>query len=66
MLIVVNGENREFADALSLEQLITHLSRSHERLAIERNGDVVRRADWPTTMLTENDRIEIVHFVGGG
>lgn len=36
------------------------------RLAVELNGIVVRKADWPETILNADDRIEIVHFVGGG
>ncbi len=37
-----------------------------ERLAVERNREVVSRSKWETTMLEENDRVEVIHFVGGG
>lgn len=53
-------------ERLTLSDLIKHLSLTPERLAIEHNREVVRRADWPNTLLSEGDRIEIVHFVGGG
>jgi thiamine biosynthesis protein ThiS len=63
---VVNGETREVPDELTLNGLINHLALAPERLAVELNREVVRRANWTQTMLAEGDRIEIVHFVGGG
>jgi thiamine biosynthesis protein ThiS len=62
----INGEQREVVDNLSLKELITQLDLTPERIAIELNQNVVRRAEWPSTVLKENDRVEIVHFVGGG
>jgi thiamine biosynthesis protein ThiS len=64
--IEVNGESREVEHSTTLDDLIKQLALVPTRLAIERNREVVRRADWPQTLLTEGDRIEIVHFVGGG
>ena len=66
MKVAINGEEREVPDQLTLADLIQHLSLAPERLAIELNREVIRRADWPKTVLSENDRVEIVHFVGGG
>lgn len=66
MQIVVNGETREVPENLTVATLVEHLSLPNERTAIERNREVVRRADWPNTQLGDGDRIEIVHFVGGG
>ena len=66
MRIKVNGEVREMAGRPSLEELVANLQLAGERLAIELNHNVVRRADWPATTLQEDDRVEIVHFVGGG
>lgn len=66
MQIRVNDENREVPENLSLQQLISNLNLAPERIAIELNHDLVRRADWPATVLKEGDRVEIVHFVGGG
>jgi len=66
LLIQVNGEQRNVPDSLTLAGLVRHLSLAPERLAIELNHRVVRRADWPDTALKEGDRVEIVHFVGGG
>lgn len=66
MRIQVNGEVREVEEELSVLDLIASLSLRSERVAIELNGSVVRRVDWARTMLQENDKVEIVHFVGGG
>ena len=64
--LLLNGERREVAAGLSLAQLIETLDLAPERIAIELNQSVVRRAEWAATKLKESDRIEIVHFVGGG
>jgi thiamine biosynthesis protein ThiS len=64
--IEVNGESREVEQGTTLAELVNQLALVPARLAIERNREVVRRADWPQTELSEGDRIEIVHFVGGG
>lgn len=66
MWLLLNGERREVADGISLAQLIDTLELAPGRIAIELNQGVVRRAEWPATELKESDRIEIVHFVGGG
>jgi len=64
--VQINGEVREITDELKLSELVKELSLAPERVAIELNQKVVRRTHWPETMLAEGDRIEIVHFVGGG
>ena len=64
--LLLNGERREVADGVSLAQLVETLNLAPERIAIELNQSVVRRAEWAATELQESDRIEIVHFVGGG
>ena len=66
MWLLVNGEKREVSDGISLSQLIEQLHLAPERIAIELNQSVVRRADWLQLELKESDRVEIVHFVGGG
>jgi len=66
MRVFVNGEARELSGTSSLAELITQLELPVARIAIELNGEVVRRNDWGSTMLQDEDRIEIVHFVGGG
>ena len=66
MWLLLNGERSEVADGSSLAQLIETLGLAPERIAIELNQSVVRRSEWSTTELREGDRIEVVHFVGGG
>jgi len=66
MHIQVNGEDREMPEALSLEELASRLELAAERIAIELNRVVVRRSEWREIRLQEGDRVEIVHFVGGG
>jgi thiamine biosynthesis protein ThiS len=64
--VYVNGEARELSERISLAELITQLDLPAARIAVELNLAVVRRNDWSTTVLRDDDRIEIVHFVGGG
>ena len=66
MLIQVNGEPREVEENMSLPELVASLSLRAEQVAIELNQQVVRRAQWESTTLREADKVEIVHFVGGG
>ena len=63
---MVNDELLDVPDDLSLQELVGRLTLPAERLAIELNRNVVRRARWSQTELREDDRVEIVHFVGGG
>lgn len=53
-------------DKLRLSELVTSLNLKPEQIAIELNQTVVRRAQWDETTLRDDDRVEIVHFVGGG
>lgn len=66
MRIELNGETREIPGALTLAGLIEHLQLARERLAVELNRRVIRRAEWSEVNLSEGDKVEIVHFVGGG
>jgi len=65
MKVFVNGELRE-VEISTLAELITALDLPVARIAVELNREVVRRSEWGSTMLKDEDRIEIVHFVGGG
>jgi thiamine biosynthesis protein ThiS len=64
--VYVNGDSKELSTPISLAELITQLDLPAARIAVELNRSVVRRNDWSTTLLQDDDRIEIVHFVGGG
>ena len=64
--INLNGEQREVESEMSLEELLERIGLPEKRIAIELNGRVISRAAWPGVSITEGDRIEVVHFVGGG
>jgi sulfur carrier protein len=66
MTIVINGAERSFDAPLTLAQLIEQLGMKGDRVAIERNREIVPRGQWEDTQLEQDDRLEIVHFVGGG
>ncbi|MGC2322846.1 MAG: sulfur carrier protein ThiS [Terriglobales bacterium] len=66
MKLVINGEERSFDDDLTLSSLVGQLGLKADRVAIELNQKIVRRDDWSATALHDGDRLEVVHFVGGG
>lgn len=66
MRVELNGEPKELDEGATLSTLIEQLALAPERVAVELNREVVRRADWPATRLHDGDRVEVVHFVGGG
>ncbi len=66
MEIVVNGERRAVASGTTLRGLFEELALPESRIAVERNGEIVRRGDFDAAPLRHGDRIEIVTFVGGG
>ncbi|HZI46407.1 MAG TPA: sulfur carrier protein ThiS [Pyrinomonadaceae bacterium] len=67
MQVQINGEPREFSDrTLLLNELVERLSLAPQRIAVEVNRQIVRRADWEQTEVNDGDRVEIIHFVGGG
>jgi sulfur carrier protein len=67
--LVLNGQPRIFttlSQSPSLDQLVVELGLQGDRVAVEHNGIIVPRVAWPQTVLTAGDRLEVVHFVGGG
>jgi sulfur carrier protein len=66
MQITVNGEAKDVARDLTVRGLIELLGLTDGPVAVERNREVVPRAEHLTTQLAELDTIEIVHLVGGG
>ena len=66
MNLQLNGEPREFPDGLTVATLVEHLGMKADRVAVELNLEIVPRTNWATTNLKEGDKLEIVHFVGGG
>jgi thiamine biosynthesis protein ThiS len=66
MKVRINGDAREIPEGLTVLALLEHLGMARDRVAIERNLDILPRGDWQTTAVEPNDSYEIVHFVGGG
>jgi sulfur carrier protein len=69
MTIQINGQDRTFPAAphpFTLAALVEILGMKADRVAIELNRDIVPRTRWAETRLKEGDRLEMVHFVGGG
>ena len=66
MRAMVNGESLELPGGLTVAALLLHLGLEGERVAVERNGAVVKRARHAEEKLAPGDVIEVVSFVGGG
>jgi thiamine biosynthesis protein ThiS len=66
MNLTINGEIRALAPAETVSALVEQLGMKSDRVAIELNREIVSREQWAQTPLKDGDRLEIVHFVGGG
>ena len=66
MVLHINGEQNEFPEGLTLAALVAHLGMKPDRVAVELNLSIVQRSQWDVTPLQDGDKLEIVHFVGGG
>jgi sulfur carrier protein len=69
MQLVINGQSKEFAELpakAKISDLIAALGLKNDRVAIEQNGEIVSRSSWAEVPLQPDDKLEIVHFVGGG
>ena len=64
--ITVNGEPRRIPTDATITQLLEQLELVGGRIAVERNREIVPRSRFAAEMLRAGDRLEIVHFVGGG
>ncbi len=64
--ILFNGETRQVPAGQSVLGLLSSLGLDPERLAVEFNGEILKRPLWPTTMVEAGARLEVVQFVGGG
>ena len=64
--VTINGEARQFEDALRFGELVERLGLTGKRVAVERNGEIVPRSQFTQHALADGDRLEIVVAVGGG
>ena len=69
LTLTLNGQTRTFdglAPDSNLAELVDALGVKGDRVALELNGEIVSRVRWPEALLAESDKVEMVHFVGGG
>ena len=65
-MIIVNGEEFEIDSRSSVAKLVEERGLDRSRVAVELNGEIVPRGTFDDTLLHDGDKVEIVHFVGGG
>ena len=65
-MIIVNGKEFEIANGSSVAKLVEERGLDRSRVAVELNGEIVPRGTFDDTLLHDGDKVEIVHFVGGG
>ena len=66
MKIIVNGEDKQVAEGYTAEQLVEAMGLTGKRVAMEVNLEIVPRSAYPEFTFNDDDKIEIVHAVGGG
>ncbi len=66
MKVIINGDDHQLDGPITLSGLVERLGMKADRVAVELNLDIVPRNRWIETQLADGDRLEIVHFVGGG
>lgn len=66
LAVTVNGEGRDLAVGATVSDLVQDLPGSGRGTAVARNGEVVPRSQWPTTLLSDGDRVEILGAAQGG
>lgn len=66
MTLIINGETKEFDDSLTLQDIITNLQIENKVMAAAVNMNIVKKDDWKNFIPKDNDKIELLQFVGGG
>lgn len=66
MKITVNGNEKEFGDALTMQDLINALNLEGKVMAAALNMEVVKQEKWSACRLSDGDKVELLDFVGGG
>lgn len=66
MTLTINGEERAFGALSNVASLVAELGLDARKVAVERNLEIVPRSAYLQTAIVDGDRIEIVHFIGGG
>ena len=66
MTIILNGQKKDVPDGITVLGLLEHLNIQQQRVAVERNEEIVRKALYAETIIGEGDSLEVVSFMGGG
>jgi len=66
MKLIINGEEREFDNSFSIEQILDSLQIKDKAMAVAVNMEIVKKDKWNSFIPKENDKLEILQFVGGG
>ena len=66
MKIAINGQDREFTDGQTLNQVVALSCKNTNRVIVEINGEIIKPAMWQHIALRDGDKVELVSFVGGG
>lgn len=66
MQIILNGKEKIFDKQISVAELVNSLGIDKRKIAFERNLEIIPRSQYEDTVLYDGDRIEIIHFIGGG
>jgi sulfur carrier protein len=66
MTLIINGETKEFDDSLTLQDIITNLQIENKVMAAAVNMNIVKKDDWKSYIPKNDDKLELLQFVGGG
>lgn len=66
MTLLINGKEETLEQAENVEELLTQYGAVNGRVAVEHNGTILKKEEWAETPVQDGDKLEIVHFVGGG
>ncbi len=66
MKLIINGEEKIFDDSFTIEQILDELKIKDKAMAVAVNMEIVKKDKWNEFVPKDNDKIEILHFVGGG
>ena len=65
-MIKINGENREGFEGMTVSEMLGGLGYKTAYIAVEMNGDILKKENYASTVLSDGDHLEVVNFVGGG
>jgi sulfur carrier protein len=66
MQLTINGQKYQFDNQISIDDLLNHLKIDSKKIAFECNLEIIPKSEYNSQVLKDNDKVEIVHFIGGG